>query len=188
MNRPSDADLVSALASGDEAALGALVDRYARSVYRFCLRYCNDPNLAEDASQEVFLRIFLYARKFRPDTPFKTWMFAIARNASADALRSAARARPSGDGADSEGNSLCPNPTQLGEQSDPEKRLLTFEESLRVNNAIADLPDGQRAAVILRYFEEMQVSEIAGVLGRSVSSVESLLVRAKRNLAKSLSE
>jgi RNA polymerase sigma-70 factor (ECF subfamily) len=164
-----------------------LVDRYASSIYRFALRFSNDERLSEDISQEVFLRVYRHALQFDPRRSFTTWLFTIARNVSIDAVR-AARVRRFESLDDYEGDH-CGGARQAG----PSGRRPTLEEQIieketeqAVRTAVHALPEKQRSCVILRFYEGMTAKEIAQVLDCSASAVESLLVRAKNNLAKSL--
>ncbi|MEJ2716546.1 MAG: sigma-70 family RNA polymerase sigma factor [Deltaproteobacteria bacterium] len=84
----SDEDLIQALGNGDEAALRTLVDRHTLSIYRFSVRYTSDESLAQDICQEVFLKVYRYARRYKPGLPFKTWLFTIVRNTRIDVARS----------------------------------------------------------------------------------------------------
>ncbi len=187
MRPRSDEELVQALAKGDESALRALVDRYTSSIYRFSVRYTGDESLAEDISQEVFLKVYRYAKRYRSEMPFKTWLFRIVRNTSIDMARPytyrkalSLDASNSTDFPEIEAHSL------ESVAQNPEERYSSKETTRKITHSIQSLPEKQRTAVILRYHEEMATKEIAEVMETTVSSVESLLVRAKRNLAKSL--
>jgi len=187
MTSPPDEQLIRALAQSDENALRLLVDRYSPSIYRFSVRYTGDESLAEDVAQEVFLRLFLHAKKYTAGRSFKTWLFTIVRNVSIDLARPYSHRKSSsshfGDDPAREDftSELIVNgsPTQ-------EDRMAARERQQMMVELLQDLPEKQRAAIILKYYEEMSTKEIAVVLGKSVSSVESLLARAKQNLAKLL--
>jgi RNA polymerase sigma-70 factor (ECF subfamily) len=184
---PSDEQLLAALLEDDENALRVLVDRYASSIYRFALRFCNDQTLAEDISQEVFLRVYRYARQFHPGRVFKAWLFAIARNVSIDLAR-AARVRrfESLDESDIENQGPRRQALLPVAESTVQDRYIQQETEQALRRALHDLPENQRSSIILRYYEGMAVKDIAVVMDCSVSAVESLLIRAKRNLAKSM--
>jgi RNA polymerase sigma-70 factor (ECF subfamily) len=185
MNDPpqSDEDLMHALGNGDMTALRTLVDRHTPSIYRFSIRYTGDELLAQDVCQEVFLRLYRNAHRYVRGMPFKTWLFTIVRNASIDLARSHAYRKAYSleeHTQDTEKRSLL-DPTP-----DPEERYLSKESAQRVAQAVQSLPEKQRTVVILRYYEDLSAREIASILGSTVSSVESLLVRAKRNLLKKI--
>jgi RNA polymerase sigma-70 factor, ECF subfamily len=179
----SDTELIQALGKGDENALKVLVDRHTASIYRFSVRYTGDESIAQDICQEVFLSLYRNARKYVPGIPFKTWLFTIVRNTSINFARSYSYRKAF---------SLDEHPEEIEKQSqldrapDPEERYLSQESAQNVVQAIQSLSERQRTAVILRYYEDMSVKEVAGIMKSTVSSVESLLVRAKINLVKLL--
>jgi RNA polymerase sigma-70 factor, ECF subfamily len=180
---PSDEQLIHALAQSDENALKILVERYSPSIYRFSVRYTGDESLAEDVAQEVFLRLFLHAKKYTAGRSFKTWLFTIVRNVSVDLARpyshrKSATLRGSGDEPLEE---FAPESIANGSLSQ-EDQVANREKRNRIIDALHDLPEKQRAAIILKYYEDMSTREIAEVLHKTLSSVEALLARAKRNL------
>jgi RNA polymerase sigma-70 factor, ECF subfamily len=183
MLTPSDESLVQALGNGDETALRTLVDRHTPSIYRFSVRYTGDESLAEDICQEVFLKLYRYARRYKPGMPFKTWLFTIVRNTSIDLARSYTyRKIHSLDSRDETGFlETAKNSLANGAQT-PEENYSSKQTAQMVASAVQSLPEKQRTAVILKYYEEMRTKEIAEVMETTVSSVESLLVRAKHNL------
>lgn len=183
----SDKDLMEALGNGDESALTIFVNRYLPHVYRFALRLTNDEFLAEDVSQEVFLRVYQRAGQYDPRFTLKTWILTIARNASVDMLRSRKwwskrlfdlHPLPS-ESESRKDDPPCTGPT-------PEEQLSRAQDSQKVLEALQSLPETQRTAIVLQYYEGLSVKEIAEVMRSSVSSIESLLARARRNLGKFL--
>jgi RNA polymerase sigma-70 factor, ECF subfamily len=183
MRHRTDEELIQALAKGDEDALRELVNRHTASIYKFSLRYTGDESIAQDICQEVFLRLYRNARKYTPGMPFKTWLFTIVRNTSINFARLYTYRKAF---------SLDEHTEEIEKQSlldrapDPEERYLFQESAQKVAEAVQSLSERQRAAVILRYYEDMSVKEVAGIMKSTVSSVESLLVRAKTNLLKLL--
>jgi RNA polymerase sigma-70 factor, ECF subfamily len=187
MLTPSDETLIQALGNGDETALRTLVDRHTSSIYKFSVRYSGDESLAQDICQEVFLKVYRYARRYRPGMPFKTWLFTIVRNTSIDLARSYAYRKIHSLDAQYDTGFLEAATQSLSQGSQtPEEDYLSKQTAQRVAYAVGSLPEKQRTAVILKYYEEMSTKEIADVMETTISSVESLLVRAKRNLLKLL--
>jgi RNA polymerase sigma-70 factor (ECF subfamily) len=176
-----------ALEDGDETALRTLVDRHATSIYRFSVRYTGDESLAQDICQEVFLKLYRYARSYKPEMPFKTWLFTIVRNTSVDLARKYTyRKVRSLDSPEDTGFLEAEIHSLMNGAQTPEEEYSSRQMAQRVASAVRNLPEKQRTAVILKYYEEMPVKDIAEIMEKTVSSVESLLVRAKRNLMKLL--
>jgi RNA polymerase sigma-70 factor, ECF subfamily len=187
MLTPTDESLIQALGNGDKTALRILVDRYTPSIYKFSIRYTGDESLAEDICQEVFLKLYRYARRYKPGMPFKTWLFTIVRNTSVDLARSYTyRKIQSLDSRDDTGLLEATKHALANGAQTPEENYSSKQTTQMVASAVQSLPEKQRTAVILKYYEEMRTNEIAEVMETTVSSVESLLVRAKRNLLKLL--
>lgn len=188
MVSPTDKELLEAIAGKDEAALAVFLNRHLVSVYKFVLRFTSDEFLAEDVSQEVFLRVYQRAREYDAGYAVKSWLFAIARNTAIDAVRARKSWRQAVSGFhlfSSASDAITPELEHTGPS--PEEQLSMAQESRKVLDALQTLPENQRTAIILQYYEGLAVKEIAGVLATSASAVESLLIRAKRNLSKFLS-
>ena len=185
----SDEQLLEALMKGDDDAFSIFVSRYLESVYKFALRFTNDEFLAEDVSQEVFLKVYQRAREHDARFSVKSWLLTITRNASIDMARSRKSwrqliskfhaSRPESEFLTGDSPNVTPT---------PEEHLSQAQQSQKLLSALQGLPEKQRTAIILQYFEGMSVKEIAEVMRTSVSGIESLLIRAKRNLAKFLSK
>ena len=187
MRSRSDEELIQALGNRDENALRTLVERHTASIYRFSVRYTGDESLAQDISQEVFLKLYRHARRFKAGMSFKTWLFSIVRNTSIDMARSYSyRKARSVDDSDSTYSLEGEGKPLVWVAQNPEESYSSKQTADRVASAIRSLPEKQRTAIILKYYEELPTKEIAEVMETTVSSVESLLVRAKRNLIKLL--
>jgi RNA polymerase sigma-70 factor (ECF subfamily) len=187
MHQPSDENLIRALGNGDETALRMLVDRYTGSIYRFSVRYTGDESLAQDICQEVFLKIYRSARRYKPGMPFKTWLFTIVRNTSIDVARPFTyRKIHSLDSTDETDLIRETSHQPSGKAPTPEEDYFSKETTQRLESALGMLSEKQRTATILKYYEGMPIKEIAEVMETTVSSVESLLVRAKSNLLRLL--
>jgi len=174
-NGPNDEALMPAVAAGDLAALGQLVERHQGRVLRLAQRITGDSNLAEDVAQEAFLRVYGAAARYEPSARFTTWLHRIVVNLCWDQRRRWRNAGP--DHLES----------REGRAKDPADGLVTIEAREAVRRAVGGLPPRQRMAVILHRFEGHTMREIAGITGWSESAIESCLVRAYRQLRSDLS-
>lgn len=169
-------DLIRAIADEDEKAFETLVGRYQSPMVSFIYRYVGDFYLAQDLAQEVFLRVFQAASTFKPRARVSNWLFKIAYNLASNELKRRRRmdgfhARMSAEGERFMGGSP-PNRTE-GMNRELEDRLMA---------AMGQLPENQRAALLLKVNEGLSYLEISTVLDVSVASVESLIFRARSRL------
>jgi RNA polymerase sigma-70 factor (ECF subfamily) len=190
MKSDSDESLMRRFQGGDEAAFGALFERYAPRLINFCFRVLQSRAEAEDLAQDVLVRIYLHKERFRPEAPFIPWLFTIASHLVSNVLRQRTRhphvalERPAGEenGVDPLGSYADPR------QPSPDAALAARDEARAIERAIAALPENQRIALLLLHFEDLTYAQIAEATGQSVSSVKSLLFRARKNLQKALVE
>ena len=172
-----DLALVIGVARGDPAAIRALVARKLPRLLALARRMLGDPVEAEDVTQEVMLRVWRQAPRWRPGAAkFDTWMHRVALNLIYDRLRRR-RERPAEQPADP----IDPGPA-------PDRGLLAADVGARVRHAMAALPDRQRAAIVLCHYQELSNIDAAALLEVSVEALESLLSRARRSLRASLAD
>jgi RNA polymerase sigma-70 factor (ECF subfamily) len=166
--------LIRAIAAGDQEAFERLVERYQNPLCNFIYRYLGDRATAEDITQEVFMRVYRFAPRFAPKARVSSWVFQIARNLALNEIERRRRQRVDETAVDGEPGShahAAPASSELEQE---------------VMGALRDLPENQRAALLLRVNEELSYREIGEILGLSVQSVESLLFRARQQLRASL--
>jgi RNA polymerase sigma-70 factor (ECF subfamily) len=179
-----DARLMTLVSGGDLAAFRVLVDRYQHRLVNVLYHIVVDQAEAEDLAQDVFLKIYKAAGRYRPDAKFSTWLYRIATNTALNALK-AKRRRPtvSLDEMEEQGR---PTPALAGAPEPPD-RVLERRRSVRaVQRALRQLPERQRMAVILHRFEGLSYQEIAEALSVSVDAVDAMLRRAKASLRDAL--
>ena len=175
-----DVGLMLRFQRGDEAAFDELVRKHSRTVLNLVYRYLGDATLAEDAAQDVFVKVYRARSKYAPRARFSTWLHRIAVNHCLNEIRTR-RARPA---SETDLANLLEEPS--GEHPD---RLLSRQELRRAVRAAVDgLPPQQRMAVILARYEEMSYEEIRDAMGMSMEAVKSILFRAKENLQKALAK
>jgi RNA polymerase sigma-70 factor (ECF subfamily) len=163
---------VSRAQAGDREALGWLYVRYAENVYGYVGSIVRDPHDAEDVTQQVFAKLLVNLSKYEErETPFFSWILAVARNAALDHMRRR-RAIPCAEVRD---------PGSAAHESD----ALT---AVSVRDALAALPAEQREVVVLRHVVGLSPPEIAARLGRSESSVHGLHHRGRSAVCATLAE
>ncbi|MDZ7606160.1 MAG: RNA polymerase sigma factor [Cyclobacteriaceae bacterium] len=175
----SDLTLIEELKQGKEAAFRELVDTYQRKVYNTCLGFVKNPAEADDLAQEVFIEIFRSILHFRMESKLSTWIYRIAVSKSLQYLRSMKRKKRLAffvsffsDGTHEAVVDYI-HPGVIAENK--ERSRLLFE-------AIEKLPETQRTAYTLHKLEDLSYEEIADIMQKSVSSIESIMHRAKMNL------
>ena len=163
----SDEELLRLIAEGSETAFRALFARYGGAVYRVCREIVRDPDAAEDAVQEAFVRVWraagtVDASKGSP----VAWLLTVARNAA----RNVARVR-------------VPQPAEVADSADPSGGEDPVLDRIWVEGALDRLPDDERAAVELAYFADLSHSQIAARLDQPLGTVKTRLRRAMGRLA-----
>ena len=177
-----EAQWIAEAKTGDKDAFAKLVEKYQRPVYSVCYRMLGTPTAAEDAAQEAFIRAFLALDRYDSNRSFATWILSIASSYSIDQLRKKKVTILSMDN-EKYGWMAPPDPGPS-----PEKAALDKEKSALVQNILADLPETDRAAVILQFWHDYSYDEIAETLGLSSSAVKSRLFRARRLMAEKWQE
>jgi RNA polymerase sigma-70 factor (ECF subfamily) len=174
----SDDELMERGAQGDEDAFGILAQRWERPVFAFLRLMLGSPEEAQDLTQETFLRMCLYASRYRPSGHFRSWLLRISGNLARSRLRRRKILRW-----------VRFDPgihDRAAGAGDPVTRLESQEHQAAVHLALGRLPDRQRQAVILRQFEGLAYREIAAAMGTTVPAVETLLFRAMMALRKDI--
>jgi RNA polymerase sigma-70 factor (ECF subfamily) len=165
---------------GSDEAFTQLVETYQKPVYNLCYRMLGEPESAEDAAQETFLRAYQNLHRYDLSRPFGTWILSIAAHYCIDNLRKKKFAMFSMDAENDDGTTF-----ELPDASapDPEAESVKREQRDRLHLLLKDLDTTDRAAVILRYWHDFSEVEIANSLNLTVSAVKSRLHRSRRALA-----
>ncbi|MDX6767350.1 MAG: sigma-70 family RNA polymerase sigma factor [Candidatus Methylacidiphilales bacterium] len=184
-----DEDLMRATAAGDDGAFAALVRRHQDRVYGTVYKMLGaHQSEAEDVAQQVFIRVHRAAARYRPEAKFTTWLMTICRNCVFTQLKKSRRhpsvpLDPVGpDGEEIE--SPLPDP----EARSADQMLQEKEMRRTLETAMAELPELQRSALVLRQYEQLDYEEIARVLQTTVPAVKSLLFRARDMLRQRLQD
>lgn len=162
--------------NGDPQAFAMLVDMYSKPVYNLCYRMLGNPQDAEDAAQEAFLRAYRNLNCYDPDRKLITWLLSIAAHYCIDQQRRVRAPQVSLDEAD---------PGELSERrAGPEKAYLLRETGDQVQQLLSQISARDRAAIILYYWYDLSYQEIASQLKLTESALKARLYRARRSLAK----
>jgi RNA polymerase sigma-70 factor (ECF subfamily) len=171
-----DLELIQKTAEGDENAFEQLITKHEDKVYSTVYRYVGDRTEAEDVAQEVFVKVWQKAGSFRGKSRFSTWLYRIVANQCLSHRRRRRR----------EPEPLDPVNVDDQKTDSPEDEIEKKEQLEAVRLAVDSLPERQRLALILAKYEGKAYKEIAEIMGVSLSSVESLIHRARTTLRKKL--
>ena len=183
-------------------ALRVLYERHRTKVYQLGCRYLADPDEAEDLVQQVFMKVYDAASKFRGEARVSTWLYRIAVNAALERRRrqrtvgiddvhpSGSAALGSSMGPTEERSGWTHRPAMAGANVDADPESMAERRSLqrRLNRALEELSPSQRLAFVLRHWEGMSIREIAEALGAAEGTVKSHLFRAVRALRVELAD
>ena len=183
----SDLEIIEQLKQGNEQAFKKLVETHQKMVVNTCFGLLHNREDAEDIAQDVFVEVYRSVANFRADAKLSTWLYRIAVNRSLNHIRDNKKHRwlsvfESEDKA--ENKRLLQIESSKSDQ--PGFELENKQRAVILHEAISSLPENQKVAFTLNKYEELSYNEIAEVMELSVSSVESLLFRAKKNLQKKL--
>jgi RNA polymerase sigma-70 factor (ECF subfamily) len=177
-----DAGLVRRLQLGEERAFRELVESYQNMIVNTCFGFLHNTEEAEDVAQEVFIQVFKSIDSFRGDAKLSTWLYRIAVNRSLNKIRS----RKSKFFVALDSLFEADNNLKSTSSGTPHDSLENQERARILHEAIDKLPDKQKAAFILSKYKCLPNKKISEVMSTTLSSVEALLNRAKKNLQKSL--
>ena len=183
--RRADQELVSRAQNGDRRAFDLLVLKYQQKVASLISRYMRDPSEIMDVSQEAFLKAYRALPGFRGESAFYTWLYRIAINTVKNYLVAQGR-RPPGDDVEAEVAEQMGMGTRLREVGTPESLLLSDEIARTVQEALNDLPDDLRTAIVLREFDGLSYEEIASTMECPIGTVRSRIFRAREAIDKRL--
>ena len=177
MKHLSDQELMKLVQAGDLSPAGEIFDRYSARIYNFTFRFLKTSQAAEDATQEVFLKMLKHAQQFHGDAKLSTWLFSIAANLCRDYLRK------------SDNKAKEPEETLISLPAltdSPDLALEKREDEQRVQRALALLTPEQREAILLSRYQGLSYAEIAQIAGCSEGAVKTRVFRAMETLKKAL--
>ena len=178
MKHLSDQELMAIVQAGDLSPASEIYDRYSGRIYNFAFRFLKNAEAAEDATQEVFVKMLKHANQFHGDAKLSTWLFSITANWCRDYLRKA-------DNKAKEAEDVLiqlPAPSENA----PDRNLEKREDELRVQRALSALTPEQREAILLSRYQGLSYAEIAQISGCSEGAVKTRVFRAMETLKKAL--
>jgi RNA polymerase sigma-70 factor (ECF subfamily) len=183
----SDTKIIEQLKQGNETAFKNMVDSYQKLVVNTCYGMVHNREDAEDIAQDVFIEVYRKIQDFREDSKLSTWLYRIAVNRSLNHIRDNKKHRWFRSFED-EVSEKCKKylEVEAAKSDEPEYELENQQRAIILKEAINSLPKNQKVAFILSKYEDLSYHEIAEVMELSVSSIESLIFRAKKGLQKKL--
>jgi len=178
MKHLNDQELMRIVQAGDYSPASEIYDRYSGRIYNFAFRFLKNAEAAEDAVQEVFVKMMRHANQFNGDAKLSTWLFSITANWCRDYLRKA-------DNKNKETADVLvslPTPSELA----PDRNLERRENEQLVRKALDALTSEQREAILLSRYQGLSYAEIAQIAGCSEGAVKTRVFRAMETLKKTL--
>jgi RNA polymerase sigma-70 factor (ECF subfamily) len=183
MAADQDVELMLRFKEGDRTAFRQLFDKHKKGVISHCYRFCMDTAVAEDLAQETFLRVYQSAARYKPKARFRTWLYKIATNVCLNEIRKFQRR-----------SIFFPQEEHLSrlevsaDDPQPDEQLEHAQHQNMVLGALGQLPEDQRAALMLRVAEEFSYREIGYQIGRNENHVKVLIHRGRKKLKKILAD
>ncbi len=178
-----DQELVERVQKGEKAAFDILVRKYEHKLANVISRYIRDPSEVLDVSQEAFIKAYRALPNFRGESAFYTWLYRIAINTAKNYLVAAGR-RPPKDDIDAQDAEQFEAGSGLKEYATPERLVLSNELAVTIQDAIDELPEELRVAIVLRELEGLSYEEIASAMECPIGTVRSRIFRARDAIEK----
>ena len=166
----TDEELMLGISRSDTESFQELLLRYEKRVFAMAWRLCFDQAETEDLTQETFLKIWRNAGSWRPEAKLETWIYRVLYNLFIDSRRRA------------KGQSEELSENIRSEEDSPEQALIKKRTAEEVAQALNNLPERQKEALILCYYQNMKAKDAAEILSVSQSALEALLFRARQTL------
>lgn len=170
--------------AGDEASFEILLAKHRGPIVSYLTRMVGDQAIAEELAQETFLRVYRARDGYEPTAKFTTWLYRIATRLALNSIRD--RRHERGRLSFDQPRENAPDLEPVDVRANSEQRLVDAARLDAIRQAIATLPEKQRAAVLLHKYQELDYGRIAAALGCSVPAVKSLLFRAYETLRERL--
>ena len=182
-----DAVLMLRVKRGDRAAFVTLVEKYKQPLFSFVFRTLRDETETEDVAQNTFLQVWKSRARYERTAKFTTWLFTIARNLCLNEIRR--RSRHPAESLEETHPEHDDQPSRQYEDKQiflPTENALHSELAKKIEEALAELPENQRTAILLCRQDEVSYEEIAEILGCSLSATKSVIHRGRETLKEKL--
>ena len=173
-------ELLRRCQQGDESALAALINEFSSKIFRLAYRILSDAGMAEEATADVFAKVWRTARQWRGDSQAATWLYRVGYNTVIDRSR---RRRPIAEPPDANVPDPRPGPLQQALQAEEH-----CQNTRRVRDALEQLSEADRGLVHLYYFEQMPLSELVGIVEAKRDVLKMRLARARQKLRELLEQ
>ena len=173
-----------ALAAGRDAALNNLMERHSEKLFHYLIRLLQNETDAADLAQETFVKVYQNRGKFRGDSRFSTWLYAIATNLARSSFRWKNRHPEISLEAENQQTQRSLEESLPASDVSPLETLQREERANVIRQAVADLPEDLRVPLVLAEYEDKSQSEIAAILDCTVKTVEMRIYRARQQLRK----
>ncbi len=180
-------NFIENLKEGKSSAYNQLLEQYQHQVFMGCLSFVPNKEDAEDIAQEVFIEVFKSIKKFKGEAKLSTWIYRITTNKCLEFIRKKNTKKRFAFMQRISGETNIDNTKYFTEFNHPGVLLENKESTERIYKAINLLPESQRVVFTLAKLEGKSYQEIVEITGKSLSSVEGVMFRAKKNLQKKLS-
>jgi len=181
--REVDQKLVELAQAGDRHAFDILVSKYQRKLGRLLSRFIRDSAEVEDVTQEAFIKAYRALPAFRGESAFYTWLYRIGINTAKNYLVSQGRRAPTSTEFDADEAEGFEDADQLRDINTPESLLMSKQIGETVNQAMEELPEELRTAIVLRELEGHSYEEIAQLMACPIGTVRSRIFRAREAVA-----
>lgn len=182
-NRAEDLKLVRRCLAGDSNAYGGLVERYQRPVFGLVVRMLRDPGVAEEITQEAFIRAYTKLSTFDQKRKFSSWLFRIAHNATIDEIRKNRPATVPLETDDDEGRVDLLQVLADHRTADPERKAAASALRDDLEEVVRGLRPEYAEVMVLRFIEELSYDEISEVMELPLGTVKTYIHRARRKVA-----
>jgi RNA polymerase sigma-70 factor, ECF subfamily len=180
-----DRHLVSEFVHGSSESFARIYERFEKPILSFLMQRIDDLHVAEELTQEVFLKIFRHRSSYRPEFEFSTWLWTIARNTVFDHLRQSRALRRAEEPKCAATEELDIHDIPCSKET-AEQRIISEAERQQLTQMVSELPDLQRKALTLRVLKKFSYREISRTMNLSSSAVKSLISRGKNSLRRSM--